>query len=188
MQGSSGRCAGRTRGWIAVSAIAVLAALLVPDMVSLPRRLPRIRTSGNDYVAILDTQGRNQIVNFVIGAALHDGVGRVDEVAVPRDLDTLSARPGDKMIGGVQPAVQERLLVRLVGGTVVKADYDPRMSEAVIAGWASSGRLSSYPREVYLLRPKATSQAGAWVLLSDMTRLKVFLVPADEVPDAVALP
>lgn len=182
-----GACGDRTRGWIALAAIGVLLALLVPDFIALPSRLPKPRTSGNDYVPILASQGRNQIVNFVIGAALHDGVGRVTEIVVPLDLKALSARPGDKMIGGVQPAVQERLLSQLVGGRVTTADYDPRVTDAQIAAWSASGRLSSYPREVYLLRPQGPSD-GTWVLLTDSTRLRILIVPVADAPAGVSLP
>lgn len=180
-------CGDRTRGWIALAAIGVLLALLVPDFLALPHRLPRVRTSGNDYMAILATQGRNQIVNFVIGAALHDGVGPVTKVLVPRDLTALSARPGDKMIGGTQPALQERLLSQLVGGSLVKADYDPRVATATIDAWAASGRLSGYPRDVSLLRPARPSD-GTWVLLTDAARLRIVIVSAAEAPAGVSLP
>jgi len=182
-----GPCGDRTRGWIALAAIGVLLALLLPDFIALPSRLPKPRTSGNDYVPILASQGRNQIVNFVIGAALHDGVGRVTDVVVPLDLKAASARPGDKMIGGVQPALQERLLTQLVGGRLVKVDYDPRVTDAQMASWSASGRLSSYPREVYLLRPEGAA-SGTWVLLTDMSRLRILIVSAVDAPAGVTLP
>lgn len=174
----------RIRGWIAVACIGALTVFLLLDVIALPSNLPTFRTSGNDYLAVLDSQSRNQIVNFVIGAVLHEGVGAVKTVIVPADLASLSARPGDKMLGGVQPAVQLRLLEPLVGGTVVQRAYDPRVDDATIAAWRSSGRLGSYPRQVYLLRP-AQPASGTWVLLTDAARLRVFIVSAVDAPAGV---
>jgi hypothetical protein len=162
-------------------AIGVLAVLLVLDIVALPSQLPRARATGNDYVSILASQRRNQTVNFIIGAALHETSGTVTRVIVPYDLDDLSVRPGDTMLGGVQPALQRSLLERLVGGDLRQQQYDPRVNGATISAWAASGRLTPYPRQVYLLRPvrKAT---GAWVLLTDTERLHIFIVSLADVP------
>lgn len=183
-----GPCIDRTRAWIGFVGIAILAALLVPDITGRLMQGFAFHTSGNDYVYILARQRRNQIVNFVIGAALHDGGGRVKWVVVPTDLQALSARPPDKMIGGVQTALQQRLLKQLVGGQLAPTDYDPVLAASTINAWKASGRLKTYPRHVYLLRPTSLPADGRWVLFTDRTRLKIYIVADNELPAGVTLP
>lgn len=62
-------------------------------------------------------------MNFLIGAALRDGGGKVTTVYVPSDLKALSARATDQMIEGTQAAIQLRFLRQLVGGKLVSAAY-----------------------------------------------------------------
>jgi hypothetical protein len=178
----------RARRWTAVIAIGLLALLLVPDVVALPTTVGWIRKSGNDYMALLVSQKHNQIVNFVIGEALHDKrIGPIKTVFAPADLTTLSARPGDQMLGGVKPALQRYFLARLVRGEFVETPYDPQVSTATVAAWSASGRLVAYARDVYLLRPPPGSD-GRWVLLADPTRTKILVVPAADAPTGVSLP
>lgn len=181
-------CSNRTRGWIGLVAIALLAASLLPDIGALLSQPLPLRTTGNDYMTILAAERRNQIVNFVIGAALHEGVGKVKKLVIPRDLQSLSARPTDTMLGGVRSAMQRRLLAQLAGGQLADVTYDPRVSEATIAAWSASGRLTTYPHEVLLLRPKAQASSGTWVLLTDSSRLRIFVVPVVDAPAGVQLP
>jgi hypothetical protein len=178
----------RTRGWIAVIAIGLLALLLVPDVLALPKTVVWMHKSGDDYMALLVAQKHNQIVNFVIGEALHTkGIGPVKTVFAPADLTTLSARPGDQMIGGVKPALQRYFMARLVKGEYLEASYDPQVTTATLDAWSASGRLVAYPRDVYLLRPAKESD-GRWVLLADPTRTKILVVPAVDAPTGVSLP
>jgi len=184
-----GPCIDRTRAWIGLAAIVILVALLIPDAVGLVQRRVGISTDGNDYIKILGAQKRHQVVNFIIGAALHDGGGKVTTVYVPTDLSRLSARASDKMIEGVQQAIQLRFLRQLVGGKLVSAAYDPVVPTSTIDAWTASGRLVTYPRKVYLVRPRAGQAGnGTWVLMADPTRLQVLIVPAPDVPAGVKLP
>jgi hypothetical protein len=139
-------------------------------------------------MTIIAAERRNQTVNFVIGAVLHEGVGKVTKLAIPQNLQLLSARPADEMLGGPQPAIQRRLLAQLVAGQLADVAYDPRVSRATIAAWTASGRLSAYSHEVYLLRPGAKPSQGKWVLLTDSSRLRIFVVPYADAPAGVALP
>ena len=182
-------CIDRTRAWIGLVVIVLLVVLLASDLAALRKHPIRFPATGNDYMALLAKQKYSQVVNFIIGAALHDGVGTVRTVFVPQNLASLSARPTDRMIEGVQPAFQIRFLTQLVGGDLKAAAYDPVVSAQTIAGWTISGRLKTYPKQVFLLRPASSRAAsGNWVLLTDPTRLKVFIVPAEEAPTGVTLP
>ena len=184
-----GPCIDRTRAWIGLAAIVILVALLVPDVVGLSQRHVGISTDGNDYMKILGGQKRHQVVNFIIGAALHDGVGKVTTVYIPTDLKKLSARASDKMIKGVQQAIQLRFLRQLVGGKLVSAQYDPVVPTADRERVERVGRLKSYPRRSTffgLRQEKSTTGPGcSW---RDPTRLEVLIIPAVDAPAGVKLP
>ena len=182
-------CVSRTKAWIGSVGILLLALVLLLDVWSLhtdPVGFPR---AGDDYVRILSTQKRHQVVNFIVGAALHDkGVGRVSAVYIPAKLSALDGRATDKMIEGTQSAFQVRFLRQLVLGKLVTANYDPVVPTATIDAWTASGRLKTYPRKVFLLLPvKGQASDGAWVLLTDSTRQSDYVVPADDAPAGVSI-
>jgi hypothetical protein len=173
-------------GLIALAAVALLGLLLIADVAVMAGDMPEVRTSGDDYLSILASEGRNQVVNFVIGAALHDDAGVVTELVVPVDPVRLSARPGDAMIAGEQPAFQVRRLTRIAGGRIVKRDYEPRVATTTIDAWQASGRLAAYPRDVFLLRSARAD--GRWVLLTDAARMRILIVSVADLPPGVVLP
>jgi len=186
--GNAGGGDRRTAGVLALAGLAVLCLLLLADLRSLPQRLPNAMRTGYDYFSVLAAQPRTAVVDSVIGEALHDGVGTVRVLVVPSDLATSIVRPPDVLMAGTsQPALQASLIRRVTPGEVVPRAYDPRLDDASIAAWKAAGRISAYPKDVYLVRPTGRSD-GVWVLCTDSGRMRVYLVPAAEAPAAAVTP
>jgi len=175
---------GRLLGWSVVAVIGLLSALLVVDLASLPTRVPDVRTSGDDYLAIIADQRLNRSVNYVIGAALDRGAGVLTRLVVPDDLGTSISRPDDELLLNeeAQPALQVGLLRRAVPAVVETRAYDPVLSDAVIAGWKAAGRIVEYPKDVFLVMEGPAD--GVWVLCTDAGRSRVYLVPSGDAPRA----
>lgn len=175
---------GRPVGWFVVAVIGLLWALLVADMVSLPARVPEVRTSGDDYLAIIADQRLNRAVNYVIGAALDRSAGLLTRLVVPDDLGRSISRPDDELLLNeeAQPALQVGLLRRAVSAVVETRAYDPVVSDAIIAGWKAGGRIVEYPKDVFLVMEESAD--GVWVLCTDAGRSRVYLVPSGDAPRA----
>ncbi len=175
----------RTGGWIAVAIVGMLALLLVPDLLALPARVPRVRTSGNDYVAILADQPLNRSVDYVIGAALDRSARRLTLLVVPADIGTSISRPADELqlSEGAQPALGVGLLRRAVPAAVEQRAYDPVLSDATIGAWRGAGRLTDYPKEVFVVREMSPGD-GVWVLCTDGGRSRIYIVPSSDAPRA----
>ncbi|MDP2181978.1 MAG: hypothetical protein Q8K99_05330 [Actinomycetota bacterium] len=167
----------RTGALVALAALAVLGAVLVVDLVTLPGhwKLPRpFRAAGFEEVAGAQSRARTLSVIVAIAARdLSDGV--VESLVVPEDRDDLVNVKPDRFAGADQQTIDPRLIDPFVGGAATVAKYDARVGAATIQRWKIAGRLVAYPKGVFGVRPD--EPAMRFVLYADTGRSTLYVVP-----------
>jgi hypothetical protein len=169
----------RARAWCVVG-LCLVAALLAPVCYEIlggvSVALPKIFRSGDDLGRVLARQHYERNVSIYIGIAASDAAsGRADTIFVPRALDTLAVRAGDRLAEEDRSAFLPQFMTRASGARIEPADYATVLTAAQLAALRAAYTERSYPWDVVAFIGKSPSKRA--VLYTDAGKRTVYVVP-----------
>ncbi|MBE0477411.1 MAG: hypothetical protein IBX62_09970 [Coriobacteriia bacterium] len=172
----------RRGGRLAVVAVlATLAAVLVVHSVHFSLAhwpFSGISYSDGSLLGVLEQKTQPRLITFYIGLASRDAAGgRILGLAGPRNLNDLAKVEG----AGTIATYSGYFLQQMSGWGLEQFEYDPTLSDEVLAGLLGRHRTVEYPMSV--VGVVSDRPDGRVVLFTDERREKVYCVPAVLVPE-----